>query len=898
MEQNGGNRQKRIIQKTQFITTFNNNSGKILKYNSEKYNIGGSLNNTASSSFQNQQKNMNFNNSGSNKSANSNNINFIQQNQNPEYFFPHGQKHNTSANTNNNKKMKELFLEKESLEPFVEECNSEKPLPRFGHSLVMINPVKVCLFGGAIGETRRINYSNDTYIYNIMTKIWMKLHINSNLSLLPSERAAHAAASNDNNQMVIYGGSNSSGLADDKLWMLHLSEQNNGIWSEVRVVGPTPGQRYGHSLNYLNPYFVLFGGNFNPNLTNEVWIINTKNNPCQWEKINFENNNSIPCPRLYHTSGICPSGNCSGMMIIFGGRDSNEKPLNDIWGLTRHRDGKWSWSKAELKNGYEMKPRYNHSMVFYNGLMIVLGGRGLHSNGNNPLPIEVFNSESNDAFEFPGITMNRQTNFIYDKNIYLFGGFDSRNQQRPLGNLFRISLEKLFERNSFLKQIFINKNKNEYVHKINTNKSPNSGYNNKKIQFKLTQDVVIGSGGIIQEGEEEQIIEDPSSYHKVSLNKLTEENKRIGEQPNKSINSLLHNKHEYDEELIEKFIQTLLRPFDWFDKKMDEIHSNLPFTDEEIQNLIEGVKPILEKDRSLIRIRSPCKIFGNLYGIYNDLMRYFESFGNPSDDNQMGDISVMQYIFLGDFCDRGFHSLEIVLLLFALKVKYPEFIYIIRGHHEDRYINEEYGLGQECIERLSDDIRDPLSIFSNINKAFNLLPFGVLVDNNILMVHGGIGSSINTLDDIDNIKRPIEVVHNVTNDEQLKVIDLLWSEYCDEIENIDANIERDKFKKGFIVKYGKSRLNKFLDENKINLLITSHQFVKGGFTTFNNDRLLIVFSATNYMNKCGNVGGMITIAKKNANKRMNIIPKLINLNNSKEDTYRRNKSPSPIRINK
>lgn len=87
MEQNGGNRQKRIIQKTQFITTFNNNSGKILKYNSEKYNIGGSLNNTASSSFQNQQKNMNFNNSGSNKSANSNNINFIQQNQNPEYFF-------------------------------------------------------------------------------------------------------------------------------------------------------------------------------------------------------------------------------------------------------------------------------------------------------------------------------------------------------------------------------------------------------------------------------------------------------------------------------------------------------------------------------------------------------------------------------------------------------------------------------------------------------------------------------------------------------------------------------------------------------------------------------------------------------------------------------------------
>ena len=202
------------------------------------------------------------------------------------------------------------------------------------------------------------------------------------------------------------------------------------------------------------------------------------------------------------------------------------------------------------------------------------------------------------------------------------------------------------------------------------------------------------------------------------------------------------------------------------------------------------------------------------------------------------------------------------------------------------------------MERLSDDIRDPYSIFSNINKAFDLLPFGVLVDNNILMVHGGIGSSIHNLDDIDNIKRPIEVVHNVTNNEQLKVIDLLWSEYSDDIDNIEGNVERDKFKKGFIVKYGKNRLNKFLDDNKINLLITSHQFVKGGFTTFNNDRLLIVFSATNYMNKCGNVGAMITIAKKNVNKRMNIIPKLITLNNNKEDTYRREKSLSPIRINK
>ena len=159
-------------------------------------------------------------------------------------------------------------------------------------------------------------------------------------------------------------------------------------------------------------------------------------------------------------------------------------------------------------------------------------------------------------------------------------------------------------------------------------------------------------------------------------------------------------------------------------------------------------------------------------------------------------------------------------------------------------------------------------------------------------------SSINTLEDIESIKRPLIVEQNVVNKEQLKVIDLLWSEYDDNIDNIDMNLERDKYKKGFIVKYGKERLNKFMDDNKINLLITSHQFVPGGFCTFNNDKLLIVFSATNYMNKYGNIGGMITIPKKNAYKRMNIIPKLITLNQTKEDTYRRNNSPSPIRMDK
>jgi hypothetical protein len=104
-------------------------------------------------------------------------------------------------------------------------------------------------------------------------------------------------------------------------------------------------------------------------------------------------------------------------------------------------------------------------------------------------------------------------------------------------------------------------------------------------------------------------------------------------------------------------------------------------------------------------------------------MRFFECFGNPSDDNQMGDINVMQYIFLIDFCDKGFYSLEIIFLLFALKVKYPNFIYLIRGHNEDININISYSLNEECKQKINFDEDTSNNIFNKINEKFNYLHF-------------------------------------------------------------------------------------------------------------------------------------------------------------------------------
>jgi protein phosphatase len=227
-------------------------------------------------------------------------------------------------------------------------------------------------------------------------------------------------------------------------------------------------------------------------------------------------------------------------------------------------------------------------------------------------------------------------------------------------------------------------------------------------------------------------------------------------------------------------------------------------------------------------------------------------------------------------------------------VRYPDHIHILRGHHEDISINAVSGLGEECEKRLDENIRQENSIFMKLNALFELLPLAVIIDNKILCVHGGIGSSVNKLSDIASIKRPIQVIQDVRTHEQQIIIDLLWSEFSEDINELAINEERDITKSGFILKYGKERLNKFLQENNISLLITSHQCLPEGIKSFNNDKLLTVFSATNYMDKFGNIAGIVYITKNSSQ----IIPKLIDIYKNDKKNYKPSKNISPVRKNK
>ena len=303
-----------------------------------------------------------------------------------------------------------------------------------------------------------------------------------------------------------------------------------------------------------------------------------KNSFCKWEKANLENNNIIPCSRVYHTCGICYSGNYSGMIIILGGRDSNEKSLNDIWSLKRHKNGNWSWSKIKLKNGYQLKPRYCHSMIFYNELIIIFGGKGdLKLNGNNPLPNEIFNLKTNDGFDIPGISMFRHTNFIYNKNIFLFGGIDLKGQ--TLGNLYCISLEKekakikVKEFNDFEKSIIqkdIPQNQNYFFEN-----------NEKKNKIKNANNIMINAY--------------ENNKKKIDLNEELEEEKNKNKILIEKINQLEINLK------IEKNKNIFLS------EKLKELNNNLELMTENNQNLLKNKESldnmIYEKEKEIKELK-------------------------------------------------------------------------------------------------------------------------------------------------------------------------------------------------------------------------------------------------------------------------------------------------------
>jgi diadenosine tetraphosphatase ApaH/serine/threonine PP2A family protein phosphatase len=272
--------------------------------------------------------------------------------------------------------------------------------------------------------------------------------------------------------------------------------------------------------------------------------------------------------------------------------------------------------------------------------------------------------------------------------------------------------------------------------------------------------------------------------------------------------------------------------------------------------LCDTVVEVLRQEDSLVAVPLPCRVYGDIHGQLLDLLEFFNAFSWP--DKRRGDIFSMSYVFLGDFVDRGAYSCDVITLLFSLKILYPTKVFLVRGNHEDRLMNVNYGFHDNCQRKFGVDGQD---IWERVNDVFEFLPIAALVENVILCIHGGIGDCINSLDDLRGIPKPIQVAGEITPSttrQERMILDALWSDPTDNDQVLGVHVSpRGKN----TCRFGPDRVQDFNRRNRLKLIIRAHECVQHGYEYFAAGQLLTVFSATNYCNQYNNDGAMVVLVK-------------------------------------
>lgn len=216
-------------------------------------------------------------------------------------------------------------------------------------------------------------------------------------------------------------------------------------------------------------------------------------------------------------------------------------------------------------------------------------------------------------------------------------------------------------------------------------------------------------------------------------------------------------------------------------------------------------KEVFTNQPVLLELEAPIKICGDIHGQYYDLLRLFEYGGFPPTAN---------YLFLGDYVDRGKQSLETICLLLAYKIKYPENFFILRGNHECASINRIYGFYDECKRRYN------IKLWKIFTDTFNCLPVAAIIDEKILCMHGGLSPELQNMEQIKRIMRPTDIPDTGL------LCDLLWA---DPDKDIVGWGENDR---GVSFTFGEDVVAQFLRRHDLDLVCRAHQVVEDGYEFF------------------------------------------------------------------
>jgi serine/threonine-protein phosphatase 6 catalytic subunit len=269
------------------------------------------------------------------------------------------------------------------------------------------------------------------------------------------------------------------------------------------------------------------------------------------------------------------------------------------------------------------------------------------------------------------------------------------------------------------------------------------------------------------------------------------------------------------------------------DSWLDTVKNGTILPERELRILCEKVKEILIEESNVQPVKAPVTICGDIHGQFHDLLELF---------NKGGEIPNTRYIFMGDFVDRGFNSVETFQLLLCLKLKYPAHITLLRGNHETRQITTVYGFYDETIRKYGN-----ANPWKYCTEVFDYLGIGAVVEGKIFCIHGGLSPEIKTIDQVRLIDRRMEIPH------EGPFCDLMWSD-PEDIETWAMS------PRGAGWLFGSKVTTEFNHINDISLIARAHQLVMDGFKYwFKNQNLVTVWSAPNYCYRCGNVASILNV---------------------------------------
>lgn len=270
---------------------------------------------------------------------------------------------------------------------------------------------------------------------------------------------------------------------------------------------------------------------------------------------------------------------------------------------------------------------------------------------------------------------------------------------------------------------------------------------------------------------------------------------------------------------------------------MKQIHAQLQKcelpSESDIKQLCIKIKEILIDEPNVVHITPPISVCGDIHGQFYDLLELFE----------VGDYCPeSSYLFMGDYVDRGRHSIETILYLFVIKVMYPTKITLLRGNHESRSATRNYGFYSECKRKFG-----CMEVYNWCMDVFDLLPISAVIGNNFFAVHGGLSPELKGVDGLYGIDRCKEI------ESEGVISDILWSDPDDDVNDwIESNRGA-----GFL--FGEKQVDQFNQINNFKCVLRSHQPAMNGYNYMFRGKLCTVWSAPNYCYYIGNDASILEI---------------------------------------